>query len=124
MICKKFSVQWWLVLLLLIGQANCLVFAQTRKVKFEETFTLRRDETAETEDAKLKVRLSGIGREISESGEVEYVKLQVRLNKSERLITISERKNRTAIVGNFIIKLVNAESFGETNGQLKISRKK
>ena len=118
------SVQWWLVLLLLIGQANCLVFAQTRKVKFEETFTLRRDETAETENAKLKIRLSGIGREISESGEVEYVELQVRLSKSERLITIRERKNRTAVIGNFIIKLVNAESFGETNCQLKISRKK
>lgn len=123
MISKKISVHRWLVLLLLFGQANCFVFAQTRKVKLGETFTLQTGETAETEGAKLKVRLSGVGREISESGEVEYVELQVRLNKSERLIVISERKNRAAVVGNFIIKLVNAESFGEAHCRLKISRK-
>lgn len=121
--CKTFSIRWWLVLSLLVSQANYPVFAQTKRVKLGETFTLRSGETAETEDAKLTIRAS-VGRTISESGEVVFVKLQVRLNKSKRLITISERKNRTATVGNFIIKLVAADSFGETNCQLKISRKK
>lgn len=121
--CKIFSIHRWLVLLLIIGQANYLVHAQTGKIKLNEIFTLQRDESAETEDAKLRISLLSVGRTISESGEVEYVKLQVRLNKSERLITISEGGNRTAIAGNFVIKLINAESFGKTNCRLKISRK-
>lgn len=121
---KIFSILWRLVLSLLVAQANYPVFAQTRQVKFDETFTLRPGETVETLNAKLKVRLSGVGRAISESGEVEYAELQVRFNKSERLITISERKKRTATVGNFVIELVNAESFGKASCRLKISRKK
>lgn len=123
MICRNFSVRWWLFLLLLISQLNCFSLAQTRKVKFDETFILRADETAETEDAELKIRLSGVGREISEGGEVEYVELTVRLNKSERQLTLNERKNRSSVVGNFIIELINAESFGERNCRLKISRR-
>ena len=120
---KTFSIRWWFALSLLVAQANYSVFAQTKRVKLGETFTLHSGETAEAEVGKLTIRAS-VGRTISESGEVVFVKLRVRLNKSERLITISERKNRTATVGNFIIKLVAAESFGKTYCRLKISRKK
>lgn len=123
MIRNKFSVYRWFVFLLLVLQANYFVLAQSRRIKLDEIFVLQSGESAETGDAKLKIRLSTVGREISESGEVEYIELQVRFNKSERLLTISERKNRTAIVGNFTIRLVNAESFGKTHCQLKVSRK-
>ena len=124
MTCEIFSVRWWLVLALFISQMYCSIFGQTGKVKFDEAFTLRSGETVETEDAKLSIRLKGVGRTISESGEVEYVELQVTLNKSERRINISESKNQTAVIGNFIIKLINADSFGEANCELKVSRKK
>src|SRR5688572_18636209 len=106
----KLLVHLWLISILLIGQANCSAFAQTRKVKFGETFTLKLDETVETEDGKFKVQLKGVGRTISGSGEVEYAELRVWFNKLGQLITISERKNASKIVGNYIVKLVNAES--------------
>lgn len=98
-------------------------FAQNKKVKLGETFILNPDETAETEDGKLKVRLKGVGRTISESGETEYAEFQVWLNKQEQNITISERGNSRKTVGNFVIELINAESFGKTNCELKISHK-
>lgn len=123
MISKKFSVHWWLVLALLVSQANCFVLAQTRKIKLDEIFTLRSGETAETSDAKLKIRLS-VGRLIAESGEVEYVELQIRTHGKEQKIVISEKGKRTKNVGGYIISLVNAESFGEANCRLKVSRKK
>ncbi len=120
---KIFLIHLWLALTLLVGQADCFMSAQNRKVKLDETFTLQPDELIETEDAKLKIRLKGVGRTISESGESEYVELQVRLNKSERLIVISERSNGTETIGDYVIKLVNAESFGKAHCQLKISRR-
>lgn len=57
----------WIILMLLIGNASCSAFAQTREVRFDETFTLRPDETVKTKDGKLKVRLKGVGRTISEA---------------------------------------------------------
>ncbi len=124
MVCKNFLIHLWLILTLIVGQANCFMLAQNRKVKFGETFTLQLDEMVETEDAKLKIRLKDVGREISASDEVEYVELQVRLNKSEQLIVIRERTEGTKTVGDFVIELINAESFGDNHYcQLKISRK-
>ena len=73
---------------------------------------------------KRKIQLKGIGRTISESGETEYAELKVWLNKSERTITISERGNASKNVGRYIIKLINAESFGKRHCRLKISRRK
>ena len=73
----------WLIWSLLGGQANCAVFSQNDgKVKFNEAFTLRPDERVRSDDGKLRVRLKGVGRTISEGGEVEYVELQVWHNKS------------------------------------------
>lgn len=91
MINRFFLIYLCLILILLIGQANCAAFTQTKKVKFGKAFTLKTNEAVETEDGKLKVRSKGAGRTISESGEVEYVELQVWLNKSEQTIKISER---------------------------------
>jgi len=124
MINRIFLIYLCLILILLLGQANCAAFAQTKKVKFGETFTLKTNEAVETEDGKLKVQSKGAGRTISESGEFEYVELQVWFNKSEQRIEISERGAGTKTVGDYVIELVDAESFGETNCQLKISRKK
>ena len=109
---------------LLFGQANCSAFAQkTEKIKLNETFTLQTGEKVETEDARLKVQLKEVGRNISEGGEVEYVRLFVRTEKSARTITVSEKENSKIEIGDFIIELINAESFGKTNCELKISRK-
>lgn len=119
---RNFLVYLSLLLILLTGHLNCALFAQAGKVKFGETFTLKPDEAAETEDGKLKVELKGVGRTISESGETEYVELKVWFNKSEQTIIISERGKASENVGDYIIKLVNAESFGKAHCQLKISR--
>ena len=108
---------------LLFGQANCSTFAQTGKIKLNETFTMQPEETVETEDARLKVRLIEIGREIAESGEVEYVKLQVRFEKSEQSLTMREGNPNAQAVGDFLIELIDADSFGKAGCQLKISRK-
>lgn len=121
---KNYLISLWLVLTLFAAHTNCLPFEQNRKIKLNETFTMKSGETVETGDGKLKVRLKGVGRTISESGEVEYIELQVWSSKSEQSITISERTNGTKTVGNFVIKLVNAESFGKAHCQLKISRKR
>lgn len=123
MINKFLLIHFGLILLCLAGQGNCFISAQNRKIKFRETFALQPDETAETEDAKLRVRLKGVGRTISEGGEVEYVELLVNWNKSERLIVISERTKGTAVVGNYLIKLIDAESFGKAHCQMQISLK-
>lgn len=124
MIRKNFSIYRWLVLLLLlVSQANYSVFAQNRKVKLGEIFTLYSGESAETEDAKLKILSASVGRTISEDGEAVFVKVRANLNKSERLLTFG-RGEQTAVVGNFIIHIIDAESFGKTYCRLKISRKK
>ncbi len=115
-----------IILLILLGaffaQASCSAFAQNRKIKLNETFTLQPGEAAETEDARLKVQLKEVGREISESGEVEYVKLQIRFEKSEQSLVIREENSAAKVVGDFLIELIDAESFGKTNCRLKISR--
>lgn len=83
MISKNYLISLWFILTLLAGQANCALIAQNRKVKFNEIFTLQPDEIVETEDGKLKVRLKTVGRTISESGEVEYVELQVQWSNTQ-----------------------------------------
>ena len=108
---------------------SCLIsankmFSQNKKVKFSEIFTLKPDETAETEDEKLKVKLKSVGRTISESGETEYAELEIRLNNSERKLQISERRKKNSVkAGNYIIKLINAESFGNVNCELQITHR-
>ena len=108
---------------LLFGQTNCSTVVRIRKIKLNETFTLQPGETVETEDSRLKVRLKEVGRSISESGEVEYVELQIRFEKSEQSLIIREGDSAAAIVGDFLFELINADSFGKTNCRLKISRK-
>lgn len=124
MISKLVSFRLPVVLLLFIIQGGSFTFAQSLKIKFNEVFTLRKGETAETKDSRLRIRLLSIGRSIAESGEVEYVELQVRTQRSERNIVISEKGNSARKVGIYTIELVNAESFGDTNCRLKVSRKK
>lgn len=124
MISKLVSFRLPVVLLLLIIQGGSFAFVQNGKIKFDEVFTLRKGETAETEDAQLKIRLLSVGRSIAESGEIEYVELQVETRRSERNIVISEKGNRARKVGIYTIELVDAESFGDTNCRLKVSRKK
>lgn len=124
MISKLVSFRLPVVLLLFIIQGGSFTFAQSLKVKFDEVFMLRTGETAETKDSRLRIRLLSIGRSIAESGEVEYVELQVKTRRSERNIVISEKGNRERKVGIYTIELVNAESFGDTNCRLKVSRKK
>jgi len=124
MISKLVSFRLPVVLLLLIIQGGSFTFAQSLKVKFDEVFTLRKGETAETEDAQLNIRLLSVGRSIAESDEIEYVELQVKTRRSERNIVISEKGNRDRKVGIYTIELVDAESFGNTNCRLKVSRKK
>jgi len=111
----NFWIHLSLISVLFAGQMNCLAFSQNKKIKLGESFVLQTGETAETENGKLKISLKGVGRTISESGEVEYAELQIRLNKTEQTITISERGDAKKIVGDYVIKLVNAESFGKTN---------
>ncbi|HQU82484.1 MAG TPA: hypothetical protein PKY59_05140 [Pyrinomonadaceae bacterium] len=124
MISKLFSFLLQFILMLLVIQTVSFAFVQNGKVKFDEVFTLRKGETAETEDAQLKIRLLSVGRSIAESGEIEYVELQVKTRRSERNIVISEKGNRERKVGIYTIELVDAESFGDTNCRLKVSRKK
>ena len=119
---KLFLVQLFLILSLFAGQMDCSVFAQNRTVKFDESFKMRSKETVVSEDKQLKITLSGVKRKISESGEVEYVELEINLNKSSQTLIINERRNRSASVGKYIIELINAESFGETYCELRISR--
>lgn len=107
----------------LISNTDGYVSAQTRKVKLNETFILQTNETVQTEDGKLTIRLKGVGRTISESGETEYAEFQVWLNKKEQNITISESGDSKKTVGNFVIELVNADSFGKKNCELKITRR-
>lgn len=121
--CENILINLWLVITLFAGQINCAMFMQSKMVKFDEAFVLQPKETAETEDGKLKVTLKGVGRTISESGETEYAELKILLNKQEQNITISERGNSKKAVGRFTIELLNAESFGKTNCELKITRK-
>ena len=111
-----------IILSAFFGQA-CSVFTQNRQVKFNEAFNLKPKETVKTEDKKLEITLKGVGRTISESGEAEYAELQIKVNNKTQELTINERENSTATVGNYIIKLINAESFGQTHCQLEISRK-
>jgi hypothetical protein len=124
MICQNYLFSLWLISFLLIGSANCMSFLRDKKVRFGETFTLKRNETAMSKDGKLKVKLNGVGRTISESGEFVYVQLQVNLNTTKRKITFSKTGKKGAVtVGDYIIQLVSAESFGETYCKLKILRK-
>lgn len=97
--------------------------SQIRKVNLNENFRIQPGETVQAENGKLKIRLKGVGRTISESGETEYVELQIQLNKSEQIVVISERGNPAKAVGSYVIKLINAESFGKTSCELKIFRK-
>ena len=113
-----------LISVCLAGQIASFAFIQNRIIKLDEPFILQTGETAEVENTKLKINLKGVGRTISESGEVEYAELKIRLNKSEQTLQISEKGNRKKVIGGYVIKLINAESFGKTNCELKISRKK
>ena len=120
---RNFPIVLCLVLTLFAGQAVCLPFEQTGKIELNKIFTLQSGETVETKDGKLRVKLKSVGRTISESGETEYIELTVWVGKSERIITLDERGGASKIVGNYFIKLINAESFGKTHCQLKILRK-
>ena len=117
-----FIMQLFLILSLFAGQMNCSAFAQNRTVKFDESFVMRPKETVVTEDKQVKITMNGVGRKISESGEVEYVELEINLNNSSQTLIISERENRSKSVGKYIIELINAESFGKAHCELKISR--
>lgn len=112
-----------LVLLVFAGQLNCSVFEQSKRVKSGEDFTLYPDETALTEDKKLKISLKGVGRKISESGETEYAEFTTVFNGSKQTFIINERGAMEKIIGGYIIKLINAESFGNQHCVLKISWK-
>lgn len=104
--------------------ANCWLLPQGVKVKFDRTFTLEPTDSVRTEDRKLKLELKEVGREISESGEVVYVELKVQTDNAEKLIKLRFGKDAAHTVGNYIIKLISAESFGKkTYCQLQISRK-
>lgn len=112
-----------LISVLLAGQMNSLAFIQNKKIKLDEVFILQPGETAEIENTKLKITLKSVGRTISESGEAEYAELKIWLNKSEQTLHISEKGNRKKVIGDYVIELINAESFGKTNCELEISRK-
>lgn len=123
MFCRNLLIYLSLISVCLVGQINSFAFIQNKKIKFDESFILQTGETAETENTKLKINLKSVGRTISQSGEVEYVELKIRLNNSEQFLQISEKGNRKKVIGNYVIKLINAESFGKTNCELKVSRK-
>lgn len=123
MFCRNLLIYLSLISVCLAGQISSLAFVQNKKIKLAEPFILQTGETAETENTKLKITLISVGRTISESGEVEYVELKIRLNNSEQTLQISEKGNRKKVVGDYVIKLINAESFGKTNCELEVSRK-
>lgn len=123
MFCRTFLIYLSIISVFLAGQINFLAFVQNKKINLGESFVLQTGETAEIENTKLKITLKSVGRTISEGGEVEYVELKIRLNKSEQTLQISEKGNGKKVIGNYVIKLINAESFGKTNCELEVSRK-
>lgn len=112
-----------LSLILLFAPITCLQSSQPLQIKFARPFILQTGEQAKTRDGKLRIRLKGVGRKISESGEAEYIELQIRLDSSEQFIKISERGNRLRTIGKYAIELINAESFGRAHCELRISRR-